>query len=144
MPSQPIEIQTAETRFRQAFDRLKKDEPIVMERGTPVSQNNVAREASCDPSALKKKRFPVLVREIQAYVELHQEKPASNAQKLKTKRAANRSLQERLDDAICQRDQVQSLLASANERIIELFNEVQTLKQQLGDPPPLPLPFGLR
>jgi hypothetical protein len=63
--------ETAEQRFRAAFDRLKDDKPQILPRGTPVSQNNVAKEAGTDPTALRKKRFPALIREIQAWVELH-------------------------------------------------------------------------
>ena len=69
MSSEKIEL-SAEQRFRQAFERLKANKPKVLEVGTPVSQNNVAKEAGCDPSALRKSRFPALVREIQAYLEL--------------------------------------------------------------------------
>ena len=63
--------QTAEQRFRAAFDRLKQGSPEVLARTAAVSQNNVAKEANCDPSALRKSRFPSLVAEIQHYVEMH-------------------------------------------------------------------------
>ena len=132
MPSQPIKTESAEDRFRQAFERLTARDPKILERGTPVTQNNVAREAGCDPSALKKTRFPALIREIQAYIELHPEDHRSTDKKTK-KRAANRSMQERLEDAIRQRDKAQSMLASANTRIIELSEEVQSLQQQLDE-----------
>ncbi|MQT61082.1 hypothetical protein GHO41_27495 [Pseudomonas sp. FSL R10-0399] len=55
----------AEQGFREAFERLKKDQPIRVPQGTPLSQNLVAKEAGNDPSALKKSRFPDLVAEIQ-------------------------------------------------------------------------------
>lgn len=138
MLSQHVEPQSAEERFRQAFERLKAGEPKVMKRGTSVTQNNVAREAGCDASALKKARFPALIREIQAYIELHQDNDHSAGQKTKRRRAANRSKQERLEDAIRQRDQAQSILASANMRIVELTDQVQSLQRQLDEirPPP--------
>jgi hypothetical protein len=60
----------AEERFRQAFERLKLNSPNVLAPGTAVSQNNVAREAGCDPSAMRKTRFPALIRDIKAYVEI--------------------------------------------------------------------------
>lgn len=138
MPYQPVESQSAEDRFRQAFERLKVGEPKALQQGAPVTQNNVAREAGCDPSALKKARFPALVREIQAYIELHPENNNSESQKDKKKRAANRSMRERMQDAIRQRDQVQSILASANMRIIELSEEVQSLQRQLEEARPAP------
>ena len=60
-------ITRAEQEFRDAFTRLKNDQPINMPKGTPVSQNNVSLEAGKVSSALRKKRYPELVREIQAY-----------------------------------------------------------------------------
>jgi hypothetical protein len=143
MPSQPNnrepgEPGNAEDRFRKAFERLKSGDPKVLKPGTPVSQNNVAREAGCDPSALKKARFPALIREIQAYIELHSDDDRAADQNTKRKRATNRPLKERLQDAIRQRDQAQSILASANMRIMELSEEVRSLQRQLEEvcPPP--------
>lgn len=141
MPSQSVEPQSAEERFRQAFERLKAGEPKVLQRGTPVTQNNVAREAGCDPSALKKARFPTLVRAIQAYVELHPGTGDGDGRKGKKQRATNRSTKERLDDAIKQRDQVESVLASANKRIVELTEEVQSLQRQLDEIRPRATPL---
>lgn len=71
MSSNQTELLSAEQRFRLAFERLKANTPKLVEFGTLVTQNNVAREAGCDPSALRKARFPALIREIQAYIELH-------------------------------------------------------------------------
>lgn len=55
-----------EDNFRRA-ERLKVGEPIILiSKNSLVSQNNVVREAGCDPSALKKSRHPVLI-EIQEW-----------------------------------------------------------------------------
>jgi len=134
-PSAPL---SAENRFRQAFERLKFGGTVVLKSGTPVTQNNVAREAGCDPSALKKSRFPALIREIQAYIELHPNNDDPLNQSARKKLSANRSAKERLKDAILQRDHAQSALTSANMRIIELTEEVQSLQRRLDDviPPP--------
>jgi phage host-nuclease inhibitor protein Gam len=137
MQSQTVKAPTAEERFRQAFERLKADEPKQLKLGTPVTQNNVAREAGCDPSALKKARFPVLIRQIQAYIELHQDDHQTTGKKPKM-RTANRTLRKRLEDTIRQRDQAQSILASANTRIVELTEEVQSLQHQLDEIRPSP------
>jgi chromosome segregation ATPase len=139
---QPVEAQSAEVRFRQAFERLKSGQPKVVETGAAVTQNNVAREAGCDPSALKKARFPALIREIQAYVELHKGEGHLAAQKAKRRRVAKRSLEERLEDAIRQRDQAQSILASANLRIVELTEEVQNLQRKVDELQPPPTNLG--
>jgi hypothetical protein len=56
-----------ETRFREAFERLKAGIPKVLESGSEATQNNTAREAGKHPSALRRERFPDLVDEIQAY-----------------------------------------------------------------------------
>ena len=127
------EAQSAEARFRQAFERLKAGEPKVLGRGAPVSQNNVAREAGCsDPGALKKNRFPDLVKEIQAYVQLHQEAGHAPGERAKRQRA-KKSADERLQDMRRQRDQAQSILASANMRILELLEEVQDLQRKVAE-----------
>lgn len=137
MPSRPDEPQSAEDRFRKAFERLKSGDPTVLKPGASVSQNNVAKEAGCDPSAIKKARFPALIREIQAYIELHKEDQSFAGQKTKRRQSINRSIKERLEDTIRQRDHAQSILTSANTRIIELSEEVKSLQQRLDELLPL-------
>lgn len=144
MPSKPSEPLGAEQRFRQAFERLKAGRPDILARGTPVTQNNIAREAACDPSALRKSRFPALIREIQAYLELHKDDVTSQRQRDLKKRTARRSLDKRLDDAIRQRDAAQSMLGSANRRVIELSEQVQSLQQRLDEIQPRPTPMAGR
>lgn len=122
---------TAEQRFRQAFERLKANKPKVVKAGTPVSQNNVAKEADCDPSALRKSRFPSLVREIQAYVEINeQERPSKRKEQLKQRKIRS-GLLDRLAEMSAQRDIAQSQLVSAQRRIVELTSELQALREQL-------------
>jgi hypothetical protein len=132
---------TAGQRFLQAFERLKADEPKVLPKGTPVSQNNVAKEADCDPSALRKSRYPSLIREIQAYVELHQDERPSKRQTLLKQRKARQEQQGHLEEVILQRDIAQSQLASANRRIVELAEELKLVRMRLDEvrPPATPL-----
>lgn len=132
---------TAEQRFRQAFERLKVDRPEVLVPGTSVSQNNVAKEAGCDPSALRKSRFPSLIREIQAYVEIHVDERPSKRQLAIKQRKARREQSDHLKDVIAQRDFAQSQLASAIRRIVELNDELRHARLQLDElrPPPRPL-----
>jgi len=74
----PVQCISAGERYRAAFERLKSNKPERLPKGSSVSQNNVAKEAGSDPSALKKSRFPLLVAEIQKYVEEHgKERPPS-------------------------------------------------------------------
>ena len=138
--SSTVEL-TAEQRFRQALERLKLDEPTVLPKGTPVSQNNVAKEAGCDPSALRKARFPSLVREIQAYVELHKDDTPSKRQTTLKQRATRQKQRDQLADVIAQRDVALSQIASANRRVVELSEEVQTLRRRLEELRPAPQPI---
>lgn len=137
MPSGPNT--SAEQRFRQAFERLKAQKPNVVKSGTPVSQNNVAKEAGCDPSALRKSRFPSLIREIQAYVEISEQAPPSKRNELLKRREMGAEHKARLATVTSQRDIAQSQLASAQRRIVDLTLEVKTLKEQLNavQTPPL-------
>lgn len=141
--SSETESLTAEQRFRQAFERLKENRPKALQKDTPLSQNNVAKEAGCDPSALRKTRFPSLVREIQAYVELLNEDRPSQRQKTLKARANRRGYKEAMQDVEIQRDKAQSLLLSAQRRILELTHEMKALQEELDKlrPPPKPLKF---
>lgn len=130
--------ESAEARFRQALARLKNGTPVVLPKGTPVSQNNVAKEAGRDPTALKKDRYPALVREIKGYVEIaDHEKTAQSERKARQK-------QQRVDLATKvelyqkQRDTAQSLLLSAQHRLIELLHENAALSARLEDLAPRP------
>lgn len=131
----PLEAEqsTAEQRFRQAFERLKADEPKVLRSGSLVSQNNVAKEAGCDPSALRKTRFPSLIREIQAYVEIRQQAQPSKRQQQIKQRKSKAESKNRLKEVAAQRDNAQSQLASAHRRIVELSEELKLLRARLDE-----------
>lgn len=132
MPSQ-TNHSTAEQRFRQAFARLKADNPQVLRPGTPVSQNNVAKEAGCDPSALRKTRFPSLIREIQAHVGMQTDGLPSKRKVQLKKRNTRLDHAQRLEELVLQRDHAQSLLASAQRRIVELTMELNTARMRLDE-----------
>lgn len=125
---------SAEQRFRDAFERLKLGVPQVLPKGTPVSQNNVAKEAACDPSALRKTRFPLLVLAIQEWVEAHKgEQSGSERQKLLKQRRRNRDTRETIADLKRQRDITAGLLADANLRIVELFEQLADARARLDE-----------
>lgn len=122
----------AETAFYEAFNRLKANKPDHLSKGTPVSQNNVAREAGCDPSALKKARYPELVDEIQKWTVANPVAPqVSPRQAVLAQRKKNRSLRERIDEVIVQRDMAVSLLVEADAKILELATENARLRSLL-------------
>lgn len=118
----------AEDSYRAAFLRLKSNRPIRMPVGTVVSQNNVAKEAGVDPSALRKSRFPSLIAEIQHYVAESCSHHVSARQEMLARRKIARTLKERLTDAIEQRDKLTGLLNDANARIVVLAAQVSQLQ----------------
>jgi hypothetical protein len=132
-PTEPRKMSKAELKFREAFDRLKYDKPDVLPKGTKLSQNNVAKEAGVDPSALRRSRFPLLVEEIQAWLEEHKEQQlqTSPRQMMLAQRTRNRNMRERLDALERQRDDALSRLVDAHARIVELTLENQRLRLRL-------------
>lgn len=131
---QPDPVPNAEQRFRDAFERLKLGVPKVLPKGTHVSQNNIAKEAGCDPSALRKSRFPLLVIAIQDWVKVHNGKqPSSERQRLLQQRRKNRDTRETIADLKKQRDTAAGLLADADRKIVELSDKVADLKAKLDE-----------
>ncbi|HHW1656199.1 TPA: hypothetical protein ACUT5Y_006193 [Pseudomonas aeruginosa] len=123
---------SAADQYRDAFERLKLNRPQLLPKGTPVTQNNVAKEAGSDPSALKKSRFPSLITEIKTYVEQHVEErlPSLNQVNLLA-RQKSRALRDRIEQVVRQRDQLASLLSEADAKIIELYDRIAELERQL-------------
>lgn len=119
----------AESAFREAFERLKCGSPERLPLGVPVSQNNVAKEAGCDPSALRKTRYPGLIREIQQWIQEHESTaPPSPRQSILAKRKQNRSLKETIVELKNQRDHAISLLLEADAKILDLTGEIARLQ----------------
>ena len=146
--SQPEYIGDAEKLFRDAFERLKCDKPTTLPRGTSVTQNNVAKEAGRDPSALRKARYPRLIREIQKWIEDNGNAPrsrASSASLLKGARDKNRQLKERIEELARQRDTAMARLVIAEETILDLHRRLQDYKVRLGEADTVvPFPGGAR
>ena len=116
---------SAEQEFRDAFDRLKKGKTIRLPLGAAVTQNNVAREAGRDPSALKKDRYPLLILEVQAYI------TSKSEQKRSSKRTPDnraRTDKQKIADYRKQIDRLSSIVAAQNSTIEELLDEIERLK----------------
>jgi hypothetical protein len=130
----------AETSFRDAFARIKRGTPQLISKDSPISQNNVAKEAGCDPSALKKARFPSLVAEIQQWVEEHAfvAKP-SPRQNLLAARDRNHVLKDKIEVLKIERDHALSLLVEADTKIMELVMENLELKERIASQNVTPL-----
>ena len=123
---------SAADQYREAFERLKLNKPQLLTKGTPVTQNNVAKEAGSDPSALKKSRFPSLIAEIKTYIEQHaEERPRSLNQINHLARQKSRALRDRIEQVARQRDQLASLVSEADAKIIELYDRIAELERQL-------------
>jgi len=133
----PPETENAEQRFKAAFIRLKENKPLVLPKGSSVSQNNVAKEAGADPSALRKSRYPALIREIQAYLELMGAQQAKAKQRRERQQEKRETLKEQVNTLIKQRDQAQSELVSAHRTILNLLQTnavLQTTIEELRPP----------
>lgn len=138
MSSKSVEtrkISKAELKFRDAFERLKAGKPDILPKGTPLSQNNVAKEAGVDPSALRRARFPELVADIQAWIEDHKDETPQKSprQMVLAQRSRNRDLQEKVKVLEEQRDKALGQLLDAQSRILELTLENQRLRAQLPE-----------
>lgn len=124
-------VSQAERAFREAFERLKNGEPIRLTKGSRISQNNVAKEAGCDPSALKKLRYPSLVEDIQTCVRDQTSCSPTPRQKILGQRKKNQQLQDRIATLLVERDRCASLLVEADATILELTRKVERLEALL-------------
>lgn len=141
MSSQSPDSGGAERQFRDAFERLKQSAPMRLPKGALVTQNNVAREAGKDPSALKKDRFPALIREIQRWISAQPKRNTQSVrQVLRSSRERMQELKERIEQLRSERDTALSMLVSADSKIVELTMELLRLKPVEPDPPTV-LPF---
>ncbi|UJB33419.1 hypothetical protein HQN78_21525 [Chromobacterium sp. Beijing] len=137
MPSNPVKWspgEGAECSFREAFERLKIGVPNLLPKGARVSQNNVAKEAGCSPSALRKSRYPSLIAEIQRWIKDNVSNiPASSRQAKLLQRDRNRSLREKIEALKAERDHALSLLIEADQKILELLLENAALQEKLPE-----------
>ncbi|MCO6055543.1 hypothetical protein NG726_02485 [Pseudomonas sp. MOB-449] len=120
----------AEREFREAFYRLRDRKPKLLPVDTPISQNNVAKEAGKDPSALRKSRYPELIREIQDWVAVNSTK---NHEKeiISSLRDTVAGLKSRIRQLTEDRDLAQSLLVQAHDRIVVLSKQNEEMASKL-------------
>jgi hypothetical protein len=132
-PTEPRKMSTAELKFMEAFERLKTGKPDILPKGTALSQNNVAKEAGVDPSALRRARFPGLVADIQAWIETHKDEQTQKTprQMMLAQRSRSRDLKEKYKALEVQRDKALGQLLDAQACILELTLENQRLRAQL-------------
>lgn len=144
--SQNDHTEGAEMQFYDAFERLKRGRPMKLPLGAPISQNNVAKEAGRDPSALRKSRYPGLVRTIQKWIEDNGTRPnkkASGASLLKGARDKNRELKVRIQELAQQRDRAMARLVIAEEAVLDLHRKLRDCQARAGDEGRTVVPFGV-
>lgn len=130
MPSNHKKMSKAELNFYEAFMRLQENKPILLPKGTLVSQNNVAKEAGVDPSALRKSRYPELVNKIQQWIEenYQEDRPKKKHNLSASNKVAE--LHEKIKVLTFQRDQATSKLLEAQLKILELNNKITRMEEQ--------------
>ena len=126
-------VSKAEIRFLEAFERLKSNKPEIVPKGTPVSQNNVAKETGVNPSALRSSRYPELTQKIQKWIEDHKEDivQKSSRQMMLARKSKKRGLREQIISLKEQRDKSLSMLVETQSEVIRLTLENQRLKSQI-------------
>jgi len=117
----------------EAFERLKINKPEIVPKGTPVSQNNVAKEAGVDPSALRSSRYPVITKSIKTWIAENSNKSHQKSQRQKNiiQRSRNKDLKEQIRDLKEQRDNALSKILDAQRQIVELTRENKSLRLRL-------------
>ena len=103
-------------------------------KGTPLSQNNVAKEAGVDPSARCRARFLELVTDIQAWIGARQyESPQKTPrQMMLTQRSRNRDFQEQNHALKGPRDNALGQQVDAQARILASTLESQRSRAWLS------------
>ncbi len=126
-------VSKAEIRFLEAFERLKSNNPEILPKGTPVTQNNVAKEAGVNPSALRSSRYPELAQQIQNWIEDNKENSVqkSSRQMMLAQRSKNKELREQITSLQEQRDKALSMLVETQREIVSLTLENERLKARL-------------
>ncbi|MFW1761617.1 hypothetical protein [Acinetobacter calcoaceticus] len=123
------QMSKAELQFYEAFIRLKNNKPNILPKGTKVSQNNVAKEAGVDPSALRKSRYPNLISEIQEWMDQNPQNANVSKKKNEKSRSIDKisTLNNRIDVLTQERDDAVSKLLEAQLTILELSQRLEKL-----------------
>lgn len=124
--------------YLEAFRRLATDTPLNLGKGTVVSQNNVAKEAGKDPSALKLNRYPGVIRKIQTYLELTNVDEVKNRARKAKIQKGKLDLKSQVSTLTTQLSASQSKLLSVERRLIEALQEIGDLKRELDGISPSP------
>ncbi|MBH1494018.1 hypothetical protein JY423_02140 [Stenotrophomonas maltophilia] len=128
---------TAESKFRAALARIIDGSALNVERNAQITQNNVAREAGVDPSALRASRYPALVMEIRDLAGMARADVGSMGHKPHRPRSEERrNEKQRYQDMKRQRDHAAALLASADSEVLRLMLRVRDLERHIEETSP--------
>ncbi|WP_321529028.1 hypothetical protein [Sedimenticola selenatireducens] len=114
-----------------AFRRLCDGRPLVVPKGSQVSQNNVAKEAGLHPTALKKDRYPELINLIAEYKNTQGLKPKSKTELEKQKAKTSGRLKEELERVRAERDEA---LSKVTTLMLENLNLRRQILRIVDDP----------
>lgn len=118
---------SVEKKLREAFERLKSNNPKNMPEGTKVTMSNVANEADIVPNAFRKERYPELHREVRAWIEIVNVSSPNKSGSQKRKRESESKTIKRL------KIRNQKLLSQMNSQINiieDLEAEIDILKRK--------------
>jgi len=117
---------SVEKKLREAFERLKSNNPENIQKGTKVTMSNVANEAAIVPNAFRKERYPELHREVRAWIEIVNATSPNKSGSQKKKRESDNKTIKRLQN------RNQKLLSQLNSQINiieDLEAEIDILKR---------------
>jgi len=97
--------------------------PKILPKGSKVSQNNVAREAGCTPSALRKERFPNLIERIKTFIERTEVKEKNSQFSLNNKGVSH--------PIKIKAQRFEILEADSTSKILSLLAEVSELRAHI-------------
>ncbi|MES3708620.1 hypothetical protein QC590_10290 [Pseudomonas putida] len=122
----------AEAEYRKAFARIVEGKATRIDKKSPPTLANIAREAGKDPSALKKSRYPEFVAEVNFHNEsvgsILKQRDRSLSVQLASARSENKSLRERYANLIAERDAAQSKVLNLQQVLVEKSLQLQGLE----------------
>jgi len=128
---------SAESKFRAALARIIDGSALNVERNARITQNNVAREAGVDPSALRASRYPALVMEIRDLADIARADVGRMGHKPhRPGSEERRNEKQRYQDMKRQRDHAAALLASADSEVLRLMLRVRDLERHIEETSP--------
>jgi hypothetical protein len=119
---------SVEAEFRAAFERLKKDKPNTVAKGTVVSISNVAKEAGKNPGSLRCERYPELCVEIRAYAEINYATTNDAKTNASKKRKTRESDARRIKRLMLENEKLTNIVVSLMDQNEQMEHEIAILR----------------